>query len=127
MGSWYETCKTGMTAGSVVGGLTGFALDLWLSIAYVRPALNHLDTSDRTQEIITGVIALLAMPLFVTPGAWAGKIAGPPIAIALRCLYECGASSISALRSCSLYRHKTNQIQGDRESDPLLNPTASMV
>ena len=105
-----ETCKVGITAGSIIGGVAGFALDVWVSIAYVRPFVDHLtDTDNQTEEIVTGVIAFLALPLIVAPAMLVGKIAGPPTAIALRGLYACGTAGYSALSNGSLFRHKDPQ------------------
>lgn len=105
-----ETCKTGLTFGGIAGGLTGFALDVWLSMVYVRPFVNHVtNTNDKTEEIITGAIAILALPLFIVPTMWVGKIIGPPTAIALRNIYECGSNSFSTLSNYSLFRRKQTQ------------------
>ncbi len=112
-----EACEIGITAGSIVGGLAGFTADVCLSIFYVRPFIDHLtDTDSQTEEIITGVIALLALPLFVVPGAKLGKIVGAPTAVALQGLYACGSAGLSALSSLSLFRHQppaTAQVPGE--------------
>ncbi len=112
-----ETCKIGITAGSFLGGLAGFAADVCLSIIYVRPFVDHLTHTDSQTEVtITGVIAFLALPLFVVPGAMLGKIVGAPTAVALQGLYACGSAGLSALSSLSLFRHQppaTAQVLGE--------------
>lgn len=110
MPSCIETCNTGAMAGSVIGGLVGFALDFWVSMTYVRPFVDHLtDTNNKTEEVITGTIAILILPLFVVPAMLVGKIAGPPTAVALRGLYACGSAGFSALSKVSLFRHQDAQ------------------
>jgi hypothetical protein len=113
-----ETCKTGITAGGIIGGLTGLALDVWVSVVYIRPFVDELTKTDnQTEEIITGVIATLALPLFVAPTMLMGKIIGPPTAIVIQGLYVCGASGLSAVSKLSIFSsNKTKPISNESES-----------
>lgn len=125
MTSYLETCKKGLTAGSIVGGLAGVGVDIWLSVDYVRPFINHLIHSDEQAEIgVTAVIALFALPFIAGPAALAGKIIGPPTAVAVRGLYDCGSAGVSALRRLSLFcqptRDENFQDLEAGESAPLL-------
>lgn len=116
MTSYFETCKSGLTAGSIAGGLAGLGVDIWLSVDYVRPFVNHLTHSDdQTESVITVVIALIALPLIAGPAALAGKIIGPPTALAMRSLYDCGTVGVSALSKLSLFC----QSRGDESSQDL--------
>lgn len=139
MSTCLETCKTGMTVGGIIGGLTGLALDVWVSVVYIRPFVDELTKTDnQTEEIITGVIATLALPLFVAPTMLIGKIIGPPAAIVFQGLYLGGSSSLSALSKLSIFspnntQPESNELESqeqeeeESETTPLLPPPYSIV
>jgi hypothetical protein len=118
-----------MTVGGIIGGLTGLALDIWVTVAYIRPFVDELTKTDhKTEEIITGVIAALALPLFVAPTMLVGKIIGPPTAVVVQGLYAGGSSCLSALGKLSMFSPNNTQPKStESETTPLLPSPELMV
>jgi len=71
--------------------------------------------------------------VLVPPGVLIGKVAGPPIAVAMRGIYGCGSAGVSALCNVSLFRNPARGENlprdleaGVEEREPLI-PTDSQI
>lgn len=101
MSGFFEACGAGTVAGAVLGGMTGFALSIWVAVDFVEPAFESIDgISPPGAKGITAAIALLGgIEAFIGLGSCVGALVGailtPPIIGIASCCCDVGNNNSS--------------------------------
>ncbi|MFA6303697.1 MAG: hypothetical protein WC627_11295 [Legionella sp.] len=96
-----EICGMALGAGSIMGGITGFAIGVWVHVDFIYPALEATSLTASQASGITAAIALFGgMEAFTGAGILAGIIGIPAAAGVVECL---GLAGVGIKNSCSKF------------------------
>lgn len=99
-----EICGIAVGTGTVMGGITGLAIGVWVHVDFIYPALEATSLTASQASGITAAIALFGgMEGFIGAGIIAGMIGIPAATGVVGCLGLTGAGIINACSKFSFF------------------------